>query len=149
MNSMVIPAGRRYLGPIDTLLTNAKFADGSIKDIAVSTRGIAPVSPAGTHVPPAMPTRDLGGALVVPGFVEGHIHLDTSFYGDNWIPHRPCTNGFDVHERVAFQHQNMAVAAPMDVRARNQLDLCIANGATAMRSHVMVDGSVGLKSLET
>ena len=36
----------------------------------------------------------------------------------------------------------------MAVRARNQLDLCIANGATHMRSHVMVDGSVGLKSLE-
>jgi cytosine deaminase len=54
-----------------------------------------------------------------------------------------------VHERVAFQAQNMAEAAPMDVRARNQLDLCIAHGSTQMRSHVMVDGSVGLKSLET
>lgn len=37
----------------------------------------------------------------------------------------------------------------MDVRARNQLDLCIGHGTTQMRSHVMVDGSVGLKSLET
>jgi len=85
----------------------------------------------------------------VPGFVEGHIHLDTSFYGDAWRPHKPCTNGFNVHERVAFQAQNMAEAAPMDVRARNQLDLCIGHGTTQMRSHVMVDGSVGLKSLET
>ncbi|RYE63793.1 MAG: metal-dependent hydrolase, partial [Oxalobacteraceae bacterium] len=39
--------------------------------------------------------------------------------------------------------------APMDKRARDQLDLCIANGTLSMRSHVMVDGSVGLKSLET
>jgi cytosine deaminase len=37
----------------------------------------------------------------------------------------------------------------MDLRARNQLDLCIAHGTTQMRSHVMVDGSVGLTSLET
>jgi cytosine deaminase len=43
----------------------------------------------------------------------------------------------------------MAAAAPMDKRARDQLDLCIANGTLSMRSHVMVDGSVGLKSLET
>jgi cytosine deaminase len=43
----------------------------------------------------------------------------------------------------------MAIAEPMDVRARKQLELCIANGSTSMRSHVMVDGSVGLKSLET
>jgi cytosine deaminase len=34
------------------------------------------------------------------------------------------------------------------VRARNQLDLCIGHGTTRMRSHVMVDGSVGLNSLE-
>jgi cytosine/creatinine deaminase len=94
-------------------------------------------------------SQDLGGRLVLPGFVEGHIHLDTSFYGDEWKPHRPCTSGFDVRERVAFQAENMAKAAPMAVRARNQLELCLANGATHMRSHVMVDGSVGLKSLET
>ena len=37
----------------------------------------------------------------------------------------------------------------MDVRARNQLDLCISQGSTQMRSHVMVDGSVGLRSIET
>jgi cytosine deaminase len=50
---------------------------------------------------------------------------------------------------VAFQAENMAKAAQMDVRARKQLDLCIGHGTTQMRSHVMVDGSVGLKSLET
>ena len=34
-------------------------------------------------------------------------------------------------------------------RARNQIDLCVSNGTLQMRSQVMVDGSVGLKSLET
>ncbi|RWR05875.1 amidohydrolase [Paenirhodobacter populi] len=33
--------------------------------------------------------------------------------------------------------------------ARNQIELSIAQGSTRMRSHVMVDGSVGLASLET
>lgn len=136
------------LSPIETLFTRAKLADGSVKDIGVSGGRIVSIEPSSLETPLAE-TVDLGGALTVPGFVEGHIHLDTSFYGDAWIPHKPCTNGFDVHERVAFQAQNMAQAAPMDVRARNQLDLCIANGSTHMRSHVMVDGSVGLKSLET
>jgi cytosine deaminase len=133
---------------IDTLFTTAKLPDGSISDIGVTAGRISIIAPAGTIAAGAHEKIDLAGKLVLPGFVEGHVHLDTSFYGDKWMPHKPCTNGFDVHERVAFQHQNMAVAAPMDERARNQLDLCIANGATAMRSHVMVDGSVGLKSLE-
>ncbi len=133
---------------IETLFTRVKLADGSIKDIGVTAGRIVSIEEANTPAA-ASEVIDLEGALVVPGFVEGHIHLDTSFYGDAWIPHKSCTNGFDVHERVAFQAQNMARAAPMDVRAKNQLELCIANGSTHMRSHVMVDGSVGLKSLET
>ena len=136
------------MSAIETLFTQAKLADGSIKDIGVTGGRIVVIELTGSVVE-ASQIIDLESALVVPGFVEGHIHLDTSFYGDAWIPHRPCTNGFDVHERVAFQAENMAQAAPMDVRARNQLELCIANGSTHMRSHVMVDGSVGLKSLET
>ncbi|GKQ54280.1 amidohydrolase family protein [Bradyrhizobium sp. Ce-3] len=134
--------------PADKLFINARLADGTRRDMLVRGGRIAAIETDAEH-PAGIEIIDLGNALVVPGFVEGHIHLDTSFYGDSWRPHRPCTNGFDVHERVAFQAENLAAAAPMDVRARNQLDLCIGHGTTQMRSHVMVDGSVGLKSLET
>lgn len=136
------------MSAVETVFTNARLADGSLKNIVVRDGRIAAIEPASSSEG-AKDVVDIGGALLVPSFVEGHIHLDTSFYGDKWIPHKPCTNGFDVHERVAFQAENMAAAAPMDERARNQLDLCISNGALQMRSHVMVDGSVGLKSLET
>lgn len=132
----------------DNVFTNAKLADGRLVDITVKDGHIATIEAAG-HASVTGPTVDIAGALLVPSFVEGHIHLDTSFYADKWIPHRSCTNGFDVHERVTFQAENMANAAPMAERARNQLDLCIANGSLQMRSHVMVDASVGLKSLET
>ncbi|SEH20805.1 amidohydrolase family protein [Rhizobium sp. NFR12] len=131
-----------------TVFTNARLADGILRDIHVESGRISAIEAAGS-VTPSAEVIDIGGELLVPGFVEGHIHLDTSFYGDKWMPHRPCTNGFDVQERVTFQAENMAAAAPMDKRARDQLDLCIANGTLSMRSHVMVDGSVGLKSLET
>lgn len=131
-----------------TVFTNAKLADGLLHDVTVEQGQITSIEPAGSDAASAS-IVDIAGDMLVPGFVEGHIHLDTSFYGDTWMPHRPCTNGFDVHERVAFQTENMAIAAPMDKRARDQLDLCIGNGTLHMRSHVMVDGSVGLKSLET
>ena len=126
---------------VDKLFINARLDRGARHAIAVDKGRISALLPE-TERPEAREVIDLGGALVVPGFVEGHIHLDTSFYGDAWKPHKPCTGGFDVHERVTFQAQ-------MDVRARNQLDLCIGHGTTRMRSHVMVDGSVGLNSLET
>ncbi|WP_431015129.1 amidohydrolase family protein [Bradyrhizobium pachyrhizi] len=134
--------------PADKLFINARFGDDPSRDMLVRGGRIVAIEANGER-PSGVEIVDLGNALVVPGFVEGHIHLDTSFYGDTWRPHRPCTDGFDVHERVAFQAENLAGAAPMDVRARNQLDLCIGHGTTQMRSHVMVDGSVGLKSLET
>lgn len=136
------------MAEIETLFTRATLSDGSLNDIGVAGGRIVAIQPAGTLAAAARQV-DIAGALLVPAFVEGHIHLDTSFYGDKWIPHKPCTNGFDVHERVAFQAQNMAEAAPMDERARKQLELCVSNGSLQMRSHVMVDGSVGLKSLET
>jgi cytosine deaminase len=132
----------------DTIFLNARFDGGDRHHMAVRGGRIAAITSVDEPIAGAE-TIDLDDALVVPGFVEGHIHLDTSFYGDAWRPHKRCPNGFNVHERVAFQAENMAMSAPMDVRARNQLDLCIAHGTTQMRSHVMVDGSVGLKSLET
>jgi cytosine deaminase len=134
---------------VDSLFTQAKVADGTLNAIAVTGGLIVSITPMSDAPPDATEIVDLGGALVVPGFVEGHVHLDTSFYGDGWRPHKPYTNGFNVEERVTFQAENMAQAAPMDVRARNQLELCLSNGSTRMRSHVMVDSSVGLKSFET
>ncbi|WP_027052299.1 amidohydrolase family protein [Mesorhizobium erdmanii] len=141
-----------------TIFSNAKLADGSLVDLTVTGGRFSAIAPAG-KTPPAdfaavastiiAPVFvDLGGQLVVPALVEGHIHLDTSFYGDAWRPHIPCTNGFDVRERVAFQARNLAAAAPMAERAKNQLELCVGNGSLTMRSHVMVDGSVGLKHVE-
>lgn len=133
-----------------TIFLNARLADGALVDLTVTDGRFSAITPAAERTQAtAAAIIDLGGQLVVPGFVEGHIHLDTSFYGDAWRPHIPCTDGFDVRERVAFQAQNLAAAAPMAERAKSQLELCIGNGSLAMRSHVMVDGSVGLKHLET
>ncbi len=131
-----------------TVFTNAKLSDGLLHDIHVENGRITDIqsADAASNVGNVV---DIAGDLLVPGLVEGHIHLDTSFYGGKWVPHRPCTNGFDVHERVAFQAENMAKAEPMAERAIKQLELCVSHGTLQMRSHVMVDGSVGLKSLET
>jgi cytosine deaminase len=134
---------------IDTLFRNALLADGTLATLAVTDGKISDIATEATHGLTASSDIDLGGQLVVPGFVEGHVHLDISFHGDAWQPYVPYTAGFNVRERVAIQHRKMAAAAPMAERARNQLDLCIANGSTRMRSHVMVDASVGLKSLQT
>jgi cytosine deaminase len=131
-----------------THFLNAKRADGSLADLTVTDGRFSAIVPAAKAAAPPAGAIDLAGQLVLPAFVEGHIHLDTSFYGDAWRPHIPCTDGFDVRERVAFQMRNLAQAAPMEERARNQLELCVGQGSLAMRSHVMVDAAVGLKHVE-
>ncbi|MGX8008218.1 amidohydrolase family protein [Mesorhizobium sp. ORM8.1] len=132
-----------------THFLNARLADGRLADLIVTDGRFSAITPAADAATPLASAIDLAGHLVLPAFVEGHIHLDTSFYGDAWRPHIPCTDGFDVRERVAFQMRNLALAAPMEERAKSQLELCIGNGSLAMRSHVMVDADVGLKHVET
>ena len=133
---------------VDTLFADARLPDGTRASVAVTGGRIVAIVPQRGAVPEARETIELGGAMLVPGFVEGHIHLDTSFYGEAWKPHLPNTDGFDVHERVAFQARNLANAGPLEKRARDQLELCIGHGTTHMRSHVMIDGKLGLKHLE-
>jgi cytosine/creatinine deaminase len=130
-----------------TIFANALLPDGTLRDLVVEGGIIRDVRPAGGAASQSG-AIDIGGRLLLPGLVEGHIHLDTSFYGDEWRPHLPDTNGFSVRERVAFQMQNLAKAAPMAERARNQLELCLSQGSTHMRSHVMIDAAVGLSHVE-
>lgn len=132
---------------IDTLFRNARLADGRIVDIAVAGGRIASIGPAQDHVK-AGETHDLGRRLVLPGLVDGHIHLDKGFIGDAWKPHRPCTAGFSVHERVRFEKEALATAEPIAHRAAAMIDLCVSLGTTAMRSHVDIDAGIGLGNLE-
>lgn len=133
---------------IDTLFRNARLADGRIVDIAVKDGRIKALTSDAGAADSARESTDLGRRLVLPGLVDGHIHLDKGFIGDEWKPHRPCTAGFNVRERVEFEKQALAMAKPISVRAAGLIDLCVAQGTTHMRSHVDIDPQVGLKNLE-
>jgi cytosine deaminase len=53
---------------------------------AVSGGLITGIIPGSDPAPTIAEIVDLGGTLVIPSFVAGHIHLETSFYGDVWRP---------------------------------------------------------------
>lgn len=131
---------------IDTLFQNARLPDGRTVDIAVKNGQISAVA-AGLRVA-ARESTDLKRRLVLPGLVDGHIHLDKGFIGDEWKPHRPCTTGFNVRERVEFEKQALAKAKPIAVRAAGLIELCVSQGTTHMRSHVDIDPQIGLRNLE-
>lgn len=133
---------------IDTLFRDARLADGRTVDVAVRGGRIASITSHSSSQVVAGEMHDLGGRLVLPGLVDGHIHLDKGFVGDEWKPHRPCTAGFSVRERVRFEKEALAGAQPIPARAAALIDLCVAHGTTLMRSHVDIDLQVGLRNFE-
>ncbi|WP_267221212.1 amidohydrolase family protein [Dyella silvae] len=87
---------------------------------------------------------DLKGHLVLPGLVDGHIHLDKSFVGDRWRSHVPATT---LRERLAAEKQALANARPMAERADALIAQAVSFGTMAMRCHVDVDATTGLSHL--
>ncbi|AWH25611.1 amidohydrolase family protein [Stenotrophomonas sp. YAU14D1_LEIMI4_1] len=88
---------------------------------------------------------NLAGFTVLPGLVDGHIHLDKSFVGDRWHPHQPVAS---LRERLAVEKAAVSTAAPMVERAEALIRQCSAFGTVAMRCHVDIDASAGLQHLQ-
>jgi cytosine deaminase len=76
--------------------------------------------------------------------VEGHIHLDKCFIGDEWHPHRPAST---IRERIRIEREELARARPVLERARALVEQCVARGTATIRAHVDVDPEIGLSHL--
>lgn len=127
----------------DAILGNAVLADGRQVDLGIEGGRIAAIAAAGSM---ALPTLDLGGALIVPGFIDGHIHLDKTLLGRPFVPHR---RGDAVAERIAREKElRRDLGYPVETRARNLLSQVVALGTTALRTHVDIDAEVGLAGLQ-
>ncbi|MGF6770402.1 cytosine deaminase [Paraburkholderia sp. GAS199] len=127
----------------DRVFVNAVDADGAPLNLAVRQGRFAAI---GGERPESGGAEivDLQGHLVLPGFVDGHIHLDKSFVGDRWRPHRPASS---LRERLAVEKQQLASAAPIAERADALIRQAASFGTMAMRCHVDVDATTGLTHL--
>lgn len=128
---------------IEQLFTGALLPDGSLADLAVSGGRFVAIGP-DLAADDTAGRVDLGGHLVLPGFVDGHIHLDKSFFGEPWQPHRPAAS---LRERLAVEKAMLADVRPAAVRADVLIGQAASLGTVAMRSHVDVDATTGLSHL--
>jgi cytosine deaminase len=124
------------------LLANATLPDGRRAAVHVSDGRITDVpTPGGRQI-------DLGGALLAPAFVDGHIHLDKSFLGTRWRSHRPAGS---LAGRIAAEREALLeVDAEMPIVDRAVLlGRRVAElGTGALRSHVDVHAEAGLSRLD-
>lgn len=90
-------------------------------------------------------TEDAGGRLVLPGFVDSHVHLDKSCL-------MSCCQGPGDGLKGAIEAVSRAKGSfTMDdvyCRGAKTLEKAILQGTTHMRTHVEVDPRVGLRSFE-
>lgn len=128
------------------LLADARLAEGKSADLLCEGGRIARIGPAGTIAHAGCTVERLEGALLLPGLVEGHVHLDKTLLGRPWVPHR---EGATVAERVAREKELRAtLQGPSPDRALALVERMVAHGTTWLRSHVDVDAEVGLRGVE-
>ena len=126
-------------------LTNALLPDGSKAHIGLSGGLIAELRPADRPIENSAATMDVGGDLVLPGFIDGHTHLDKTLIGLPWRPH-----GGDGTRMSRIENDKKAwpELPPVAKRAGNLVDLCIRQGTAHIRSHADVDLEGKLSKVE-
>jgi cytosine deaminase len=68
------------------ILANARLPQGGLTDVEIATGVIAALHASGSAARPGERV-DLKGALLLPAFVDGHIHLDKTHWGAPRRPH--------------------------------------------------------------
>lgn len=129
---------------VDLVINNVSLVGRSGRwAIALQGDTIAAVEPANTLT--AQTSIDAQGQLMIPGFVDAHIHLDKALL----LAQAPAQVGdFAEALAVTLRLKQMYTVEAIQMRARAVLEQAIAFGVTAMRSHVEVDPILGLKSME-
>src|SRR5258708_18393186 len=151
--SVILPLGFGFLQPalpmsartaFDLIFRSARMRSAATRvDIGVSGGRIAAIAP---RLACEAAEIDAGGKLVLPGFVDTHIHLD-----------KACLLGRCGHDHGTVSEAIAAVAAMKreftvdDIYARGArvIERAIVHGTTHMRTHVEIDPRIGLRGFET
>jgi cytosine/creatinine deaminase len=128
---------------VDTILANARLADGSSTDILIRDGTIAGF---GAAAPDGAATVDLAGRLVLPALIDAHVHLDKTLLGLPWHPHAAANT---TQGRIAAEKDlRRTLAWPVETCGAELLRLALSHGTTAVRTHVDIDEVTGLHNVE-
>ncbi len=127
------------------LIRNCRPMGGTAADILVADGTIAAIGP-NLAAPGGVPVEDAGGALVLPGLVEAHTHLDKSLWGMGWHRNQAGPGLLDKIDNERALKRTLDID-PARQSAR-QAALSCAHGSTHIRSHVDVDTDHGLWGIE-
>ncbi|AOK63433.1 cytosine deaminase [Burkholderia ubonensis] len=126
------------------LIRNLRTGAGDALDLLIDGDRIARLGPS-LDAPDGCVVEDGAGALVLPGLVEGHTHLDKTHWGMRWYRNEVGPRLVDriEHERRWRATSGHDAGAQSLALARAFL----AAGTTRLRTHVDIDTDAGLRHL--
>ncbi|GGF69072.1 cytosine deaminase [Azorhizobium oxalatiphilum] len=130
----------------DCLIRNARLADGRAVSISIRAGLIAGLTDAAAPAPAVGQVLDAAGMLVLPGFTDGHLHLDKTMLGLPWRPHNaaPSVRGRIEAEKEFRRRETSPLAERGAVRL---LEMALKHGTISLRTHVDVDDVTRLDHL--
>ncbi|MDX1489597.1 MAG: amidohydrolase family protein, partial [Acidiferrobacterales bacterium] len=128
---------------MDLVLRNAKIEGMQrLCDVGIDASRIVAIQP---ELGVEAREIDLQGRLLIPGFIETHIHLDKAC-----ILERCAAEDGTLAEAIREVAKAKRAFTVEDIRARavRTLERCILHGTTHMRTHLEVDPVIGLKGMD-
>ncbi|NML45425.1 amidohydrolase family protein [Ramlibacter sp. G-1-2-2] len=128
---------------MDLLLRNVRPLGGAAVDVEVRGGRIHALHPG--LDPGSMPVIDGAGALLLPGLIESHTHLDKTLWGLPWYVNEV---GPRLEDRIANERRFRADSGhDAGAQALKLAREFLAQGTTRLRTHVDIDTEAGLKHL--
>lgn len=129
----------------DILLRNLRPFGAGTTDMLIRDGRIARIA-SGLPAEDGLAQEDCGGAILLPGLVEAHTHLDKTLWGMGWREHQA---GPALRDKIDTERR---LRREWDIephrQSMRQALLSLSHGSTAIRSHVDVDTEVGLAGIE-
>jgi cytosine/adenosine deaminase-related metal-dependent hydrolase len=119
---------------------------GALTDVLVVNGRIARCAPS-----LAAPTSDTtvidgGHGILLPGFVDAHMHLDKTFWGEPWRPHQAGPSVLDRIENERRMRRDTLLKP--DVQVARLVRQAVSRGTVHIRTHVDIDTEIGLANFE-
>jgi cytosine deaminase len=128
---------------MDDLILQGGIIAGTQQDLAIQHGRIRQIAPRIST--PAQTTLDTSAKLVLPGFIESHIHPDKAFIADRTSGVR--RDGPSPQVLVAQLKKSFTIEDIYE-RARRVMLFAIRHGCTTMRAHVEIDAFAELRGVE-
>ena len=126
----------------DLLLSNVRPWGADATDVLIRD-GLIASGPPGNAT---LEEIDGANAILLPGLVEAHTHLDKTLWGMGWRPHQA---GPDLTDKIETERR---LRTEWDIdphrQSMRQAILSVGQGTTAIRSHVDMDTDCGMAGFE-